>query len=251
MKNFFTPIAIMALAVLGIYTGAAEPEVTIHIVGDSTCANYSGTNSRRSGWGQVLNTFCKPEVNVNNQALSGYSSTSYINKKRWEKLIANVKPGDYVIIQFGHNDGKKGERFADVKTTYPANYRKFITEVRAKQANPVIATSISRCIYKNGKIAVSGLNHYRDAAIKVAKAENVPVIDLKLITENQFNAMGEEKSFPLFMGKIEVVKKVKGKAVKTTQIDRTHLNKDGAMQIAQWFVSDCKSQKLPIADCFK
>ena len=138
-----------------------------------------------------------------------------------------------------------------MKKTYPANYRKFITEVRAKQANPVIATSISRCVYKDGKIAVSGLNRYRDAAIKVAKAENVPVIDLKLITENQFNAMGEEKSFPLFMGKTEIVKKVKGKPVKTTQIDRTHLNKDGATLIAGWFVSDCKSQKLPIADCFK
>ena len=250
MKNLFTPIAVMALAVLGICTGAAEPKVTIHLVGDSTCANYAASSSR-SGWGQVLNTFCKPEVKVNNQALSGYSSTSYINNKRWEKLIATVKPGDYVIIQFGHNDGKKDKRYADVKNTYPANYRKFIAEVRAKQANPVIATSISRCIYKNGKIAFSGLDRYREAAIAVAKAENVPVIDLKQITETQFNAMGEEKVYPLFMGQIETVKKVKGKAVKTTQNDRTHLKKEGAMLIAEWFVNDCKSQKLPVAECFK
>lgn len=257
------------------------PQVTIHLAGDSTCANYSAKRTPIVGWGQVLNEFCKAGVRINNKAVSGSSSTSFIQKKRWAALMNQVKPGDYVIIQFGHNDGKKGSRYADAKSTYPANLKKFIADVRAKQANPVIATSISRCIFKSGKIAPSGLERYRNAAIAVAKAENVPVLDLNRITADKFNAMGEKKAFALFRGTYEVTprktalktkpiartispeqvaaaannspagaERVVRPAVRRTT-DRTHLIRSGALAVADWFVAECKAQKLPIADCFK
>ena len=261
-------------------TPASKYRVTIHLVGDSTCAYYPVGRSPLTGWGQVLKEFCKGDVRVNNQAYSGYSSTSYIYSKRWERLIDMVSPGDYVIIQFGHNDEKKGPRHADVKTTYPANLKKFITEVRAKKANPVIATSISRCVFRKGRIASSGLDRYREAAITVAKAENVPVIDLKNITAEKFNKMGETKAFALFRGRYteRPRKKVAVKPVAQTvspaqiaiannnspaaaekiispgsvqKVDRTHLVRHGALEVAGWFVNDCKAQKMPLAECFK
>ena len=239
---------------------AAKPEpaykVTIHLAGDSTCANYAAS-SALTGWGQVLNEYCKSDVRVNNMAKSGCSTQSFIYQKRWDALIDSVKPGDYVIVQFGHNDGKKDKRFADAKTTYSANLKKFIADIRARKANPVIATSISRCVFKKGKIAPSGLDRYREAAIAVAKAENVPVIDLNRITADKFNAMGEEKAFAYFRGTYGVAPAKKKQPAKTNakqpkkRTDRTHLKRNGALEVSGWFVADCKAQKLPIANCFK
>ena len=231
----------------------AAKQITIHMAGDSTCANYAAS-SVLSGWGQVLNEYCKSDVRVNNMAKSGCSSKSFIDIKRWDMLLGMVKPGDYVIVQFGHNDSKKDiKRFTDPKTTYSANLKKFIADVRARKANPVIATSISRCIFTKGKIAPSGLDRYRDAAIAVAKAENVPVIDLNRITAAKFNEMGEKKAFTYFRGTYEAAPAKKKAAAQQPQkhTDRTHLNRNGALEVAEWFVGDCKTQKLPIADCFK
>lgn len=261
--------------------GSPAHQVTIHLVGDSTCAFYPAKRAPLVGWGQVLKDFCKAGVRVNNQAYSGFSSRSYIESKRWERLMNVVKPGDYVVIQFGHNDGKKDKRYADAKVAYPANLKKFITDVRARQCNPIIATSISRCVFKKGKIASSGLDRYRDAAIAVANAENVPVIDLKKITADKFNAMGEKEAFSYFRGNYQTAPReaaVKVKPIaqsitpaqiaiannnspaaaerlirprRLTQVDRTHLVKAGADKVAGWFVAECKAKDLPIAKYFK
>ena len=169
MKKSMISTAALAIAFMlcGCFTAgnaqenaSAQPDgtkqITIHMAGDSTCANYAAS-SALTGWGQVLNEYCKPGVRVNNLAKSGCSSKSFIDIKRWDMLLEMVKPGDYVIVQFGHNDSKKDKkRFTDPKTTYSANLKKFIDDVRARKANPIIATSISRCIFKKGKIASSG-----------------------------------------------------------------------------------------------
>lgn len=232
----------MTAAFLAFFSSAMA--VTIHLAGDSTCASYSAPKyAPLSGWGQVLNEFVVPGVKVSNRAVGGASTVRFLQTGRWQKLVDKVKPGDFVIIQFGHNDQKKGDRYADPATTYRENLRKMIADVRAKGATPVLATSIVRCTFRKGKLVDNGLYAYRDATLAVAKSENADVVNFNGISENKINAIGEKEALKMYMYSTDLPKR-KGR-------DKTHLTRDGALTFTQWFVDDCKAQKLPIAKYFK
>ena len=232
-------IIVLAISLLTIALHSAN----IFMAGDSTCANYPEKSAPQTGWGQMLQLFCKENCKVYNFAKSGASSRSFIEKKLWDNLIAKVQKGDFVIVQFGHNDSKKNHnRFAAPGAAYDANLKKFIADVRAKGAYPVIATSIARANFKNGKIVPGNLNAYRAACFNVGKAENVPVVDLLAETGNCFDKLGPAETYKLFMCSSGIEKK---------KNDRTHVNKAGAETIAKLFVENAKKQNLPIAECFK
>ena len=232
-------VVILGISLLTIALQAAN----IFMAGDSTCANYPADRAPLTGWGQVLSQFCKENCKVYNFARSGASSRSFIEKKLWDALIAKVQKGDFVIVQFGHNDSKKNnDRFAAPGAAYDANLKKFIADVRAKGAYPIIATSIARANFKKGKIAPGNLNAYRTACFNVGKAENVPVVDLLVETSNLFNKLGPEETDKLFMCTAGIEKK---------KNDRTHVKKNGAEAIAKLFVENVKKQNLPVAECFK
>lgn len=224
---------------------SAAMAATIHLAGDSTCASYSAKRAPLTGWGQVLDKFTAPGVKVNNRAVSGTSTKTFMDSGLWNRMLARVQKGDYVIIQFGHNDQKSNnpKAYADAKVAYPANLRKMISDVRAKGATPVLATSIVRCTFRNGKLYDNGLYPYRDATFAVGKSENVAVVNLNGISEEKINAMGEEKALQMYMYSSNVPK-LKG-------IDKTHLTAAGAETFAKWFIDDCKAQNLPLAKCFK
>jgi len=229
-----------------VFCSAALCAADIHLAGDSTCTSYPASRLPQAGWGQMLNEFCKPGVKVFNRALGGYSTKLFIDNGYWDKLIAAVKPGDYVLIQFGHNDEKKEnpKLYADPETDYQTNLKKMIADIRAKNANPVLVTSIVRCKYnRRGKMRDSGLYVFRNAVLKVAGEENVPVVNMNAVTEEKFNKIGEAEALKYFMYSSENPKQ-KGR-------DRTHTNVDGAKLIASWLVEDCKKQNLPVAECFK
>ena len=236
---------------------AAPPQpATIHLVGDSTCASYPASRAPLTGWGQVLNNYVNPAYGkVNNQAYSGYSTNSYIYSGRWDRLMKQLKPGDFVVIQFGHNDGgakKNTKRYADVKTAYPANLTRFVKDVRARKANPILVTSIAKCIFREGKVTPNYLLKYRDAMMNVAKNENVPLIDINTITITQWNKIGEKAAYALYLGPVYTKVKPGSKdKPKFRYDDRTHLSVNGAHEVAKMFVKACKEQKLPIAEYFK
>ena len=232
-------IIVLGISLLTIALHSAN----IFMAGDSTCANYPEKSAPQTGWGQMLQQFCKENCKVYNFAKPGASSRSFIEKKLWDALIAKVQKGDFVIVQFGHNDSKKNHnRFAAPGAAYDANLKKFIADVRAKGAYPIIATSIARANFKKGKIAPGGLNAYRAACFNVGKAENVPVVDLLAETGNCFDKLGPAETYKLFMCSSGIEKK---------KNDRTHVNKAGAETIAKLFVENAKKQNLPIAECFK
>ena len=229
-----------------VFCSAALCAADIHLTGDSTCTSYPVKRRPQAGWGQMLGEYCKPGVKVFNRALGGYSAKLFIDNGYWDKLLTEVKPGDYVFIQFGHNDEKKEDpkRYADPKTDYQTYLKKMIADVRAKKATVILATSIVRCRFnKLGKMPDTGLYPYRNAVLKVAAEENVPVVNMNAITEKKFTEMGETEALKLFMYSSENPKQ-KGR-------DRTHTNMDGAKLIASWLVEDCKKQNLPVAECFK
>ena len=242
-----------------------KPKITIFMIGDSTMSNKSltGGNPER-GWGHVLPGFFSEDIIVDNHAQNGRSSKSFIDEGRWDKVLALIKKGDYVFIQFGHNDEKpKADRHTDPGTTFDANLRKFVNETREKGGIPVLFNSIVRrnfgvaddkvvaqaiiqddirkginpdakrdasqtAVSEKGDKLIDTHGAYLDSPRNVAKELNVPFVDMNKITHELVEGIGPEESKKLFMWvPANVVP-----AMPKGREDNTHLNVYGARVIA-------------------
>lgn len=245
---------------------ADKPTITIFMIGDSTMANkpLTGGNPER-GWGQMLPGFLSEEIRVDNHAVNGRSSKSFIEEGRWDKVISQVKKGDYVFIQFGHNDEKTDEkRYTEPGTTFDANLKRFVNETRAKGGIPVLFNSIVRRNFgtledstvadavnqddiqqeavnpdakrdastattlQEGDILIDTHGAYLDAPRNVAKELGVAFVDLNKITHELVEQMGPVESRKLFMWvpANQVAAMPKGRE------DNTHLNVCGGRVVA-------------------
>ncbi len=211
------------LAWLNLPTPADPKLPTLFLVGDSTVRNGRGDGAGGQwGWGDCLAPyFDTARINVVNRAVGGTSSRSFISAGYWDRVLAMLKPGDFVLMQFGHNDGGAlndksrargtikgvGEETQEIDNelthqhevvhTYGWYLRKFIADTRAKGATPVVCTLIPRKTWKDGKI-VRSQNDYAGWAVQVAAAEHVPLVDLNEIIARQYDELGPEKVDPLF-----------------------------------------------------
>ena len=235
------------------------------MIGDSTMANkvLTGGNPER-GWGQMLPGFLSEEIVVDNHAQNGRSSKSFIDGGLWQKVIDKVRPGDYVFIQFGHNDEKpKADRHTDPGSTFDDNLRKFVNETRAKGGKPVLFNSIIRrnfgvaadanavsaavkqddAFYANpdakradaAEEAVTAEmklidthGAYLESPRNVARELNVPFVDMNKITHDLVEGLGPEASKALFMW----VEPNTVPAIPKGREDNTHLNVHGGRVIA-------------------
>jgi len=129
------------------FVAVAQP--TVYMIGDSTMANKKNpTENPEWGWGQALPYFLKENIKVANHAVNGRSSKSFIEEERWESVYSQLQEGDFVFIQFGHNDQKDQDpsRYTNPSTTYRQNLIRFVEETRSKKAIPVLMTSVVRRI---------------------------------------------------------------------------------------------------------
>lgn len=214
-----------AAAFLAAGTGRAQSsggKPTLWIVGDSTVKN--GTPDLR-GWGEEIGVFFNANrINIQNRALGGRSSRTYFTEGLWDKVAAGIRPGDFVLMQFGHNDagnvsgelspgrparaslkgtGEETQQ-ADVGTTgqketvhtYGWYIRKFVTDTKAKGGTPIVLSPVPRNDWKDGKVMRS--NDFGKWAGDVAKGENVPFIDLNAIVASHYDQLGQEKVKALF-----------------------------------------------------
>jgi len=131
--------ALLFLAFILIAGCAPSKLITVYTIGDSTMANKKAEVYPETGWGQVFQNYFDSKVRVSNHAVNGRSSKSFIDEGRWKIVLDSLKRGDYVFIQFGHNDEKanKPAVYADPSTTYRKNLEKYIEETRAKGATPI------------------------------------------------------------------------------------------------------------------
>lgn len=236
------------LLAIGLPLFAAD----IYLAGDSTMMNYSVKSVPQAGWGQVLNDFCKEGVNVYNYAKGGRSSKSFRTEKIWDALMEKVQPGDFVLIQFGHNDAHTGEknlyRFADPENAFPVYLKNYIKDVRKKDAVPVLLTPTSLCKFRNGVVWNSRkLTKYVEAVKKVAAEENVDLIDINAWGIKALTELGEEKSLKLYMNLSpgEFPTYPKGRK------DTTHFQLSGARFFAAGVVEIAKKQNLKLVSLFK
>lgn len=256
-------LALCVLLSLTSFRTETDDSVTIFMIGDSTMANkiLRGGNRER-GWGQVLPGFFTENVKVDNHALNGRSSKSFIDEGEWDKVRAKIRKGDYVFIQFGHNDEKPdAKRHTEPGTTFDANLRRYVTETRAKGGIPVLFNSIVRRNFFNNKNAVTdddyrkerveGSNFegdslidthgaYLDSPRKVAEEMGVPFVDLNKLTRDLVQRMGKKGSKKLYMWIPEGV----SPACPRGREDNTHLNVFGARKVAGLAV-DAVAQEVP------
>lgn len=234
--------------------------ITIFTIGDSTMANkpLEGGNPER-GWGQMLSRYFSEEIVIDNHAVNGRSSKSFIDEGRWDKVLVKLKKGDYVFIQFGHNDEKPDEkRHTDPGTTFDANLKRFVEEARAKGAIPVLFNSIVRRNFgkadadavakavvqddiregidpnvpqaevKTGARLIDTHGAYLDSPRNVARELEVPFVDLNRVTHDLVEQMGPEASKQLFVWVAPNTVPVLPKG----REDNTHLNVRGAATVA-------------------
>jgi lysophospholipase L1-like esterase len=180
-------------------TGAAA--LTLFMIGDSTMSDKPVIPAYpERGWGQMLPMYFKPEVRVSNHARNGRSSKSFRDEGRWTNILALLKPGDYVIIQFGHNDEKKADsaRSTEPFGSFKQNLKRYVSESRAAQAVPVLATPVARRKFGPDGPAVDTHGDYAEAVRQVAAEEQVPLLEMDRRSRELLSKMGPDRSKRLF-----------------------------------------------------
>jgi lysophospholipase L1-like esterase len=193
------------------------------------------------GWGQLLPKFFKNTAVIVNYAANGRSTRSFITEGRWQKLLNAVQPGDWVIIQFGHNDEKI---FPTARGEFQDNLRRFVADVRAKQAHPILATPCARRSFDATGTLIDTHGDYPDAVRTVAAETKVPLLEMNLLTmklEEQHGAEGS-KRLHLWIPAGVYQRQLEGYK------DDTHYSAYGAERVAALAVQEIIRLQLPLAD---
>lgn len=192
----------------------------IFYIGDSTVQLNKIDTYPQTGMSQVLELFLAPEVRVMPHGKNGRSTKSFLDEGLFEPVRQQMGPGDFLLIQFGHNDNKADPlRHTDPFGSYQENLRYYIREARSRGANPVLITPISRRHFDDrGNFVPGSHGAYPEAMRQVGQQEGVPVADLTALTENYLAQLGDEASRPLFIW----------------PKDNTHLKYDGAVQMVRF-----------------
>ena len=244
--KLFVLIFISILAVTG---SAQKTQVTIFMAGDSTMAIKQPDKRPETGWGEMFAKYFKNgTVRIENRAMNGRSTKTFISEGRWQSIIDDLKTGDYVLIQFGHNDESKdkGERY-----TPPADYRnnliRFIADVKAKGGNPVLLTPVMRRKFDSSGNLVDTHGEYPDLVRAVANEHSVPLIDMHRDSEVLIKGYGVEGSRKLFLQLQPGENANYPKGIE----DNTHFNPIGADEIAKLAVKGIKENKIGLRKYLK
>ena len=228
----------------GVFAAVGQTNhITVHMIGDSTMANKPviPANPER-GWGQMFHMYFKDSVRVENYAQNGRSSKTFIAEGRWDKVVAAFKPGDFVIIQFGHNDEKTNDvnRGTAPFGEYTTNLVRFIREAREHKATPILATPVARRKFDEAGMLTNSHGVYPEAVRKVAEAEKVPLLELCTATENLLRQLGPESSKRLF----DWIPAKEFAAASKALEDDTHFNAYGASRVCDLAVVEIEA-KVP------
>lgn len=212
---------------------------TIFLTGDSTVvdAQYEPWAS----WGQMLPYFFVPnKVVIANYAESGETLKAFENRHRIDKIWNKIKPGDYLFIQFGHNDQKAGN---SIKSGYRKRLKEWIFKAKSLGATPVLVTSMNRRVFDENNKIINTLDDFPDAMREISKEENVYLIDLNVMSKTLFEAMGPENAKKAF-----VYYPANSYSNQPTALaDDTHFNAYGAYELAKCVVKSIVDQKLPLS----
>ncbi|MBS4207833.1 rhamnogalacturonan acetylesterase [Bacillus sp. FJAT-50079] len=208
--------------------------VSIFIAGDSTAATYVADRAPMAGWGQMFQAFFYENVSVHNYAKNGASTNTFIAEGRLQTILEFIQAGDYLFIQFGHNDQKP--RGTEAATTYKQNLATYINEARAKGAIPILLTSVNRRKFDELGRLVHTLGDYPQATREIACEMDVPCIDLLEKTKRLYESLGAEGSRSLFT----MFERGEHPNYPEGIEDNTHFCETGALQVAALVIEGIK-----------
>jgi rhamnogalacturonan acetylesterase len=237
-------LGFLAIVLMSFYF--QQKRHTLYIIGDSTVRN---TGKDQAGWGSFVQPFFdSTQLVVSNQAMAGRSTRTFIKEGRWEAVMKTLQPGDFVMMQFGHNEGSKPDTSKggyrgvlkgtgddtvhltwangtpETVHSYGWYIRKFVQDAKSKGATPIVVSMIPRNEFREGKV-LRASNDYGKWAKEIAAQENVPFIDLNSITADKYDKLGADSVKHFFPG------------------DHTHTNETGAKLNAQSVIDGLMLQK--------
>jgi pectinesterase len=239
----------LTLLLLFSVIAAAKEPITVYLAGDSTMAEKLAEKRPETGWGELLQErFKEGKVRVENHAKNGRSTRTFIEEKLWQAIIDKLKKGDYVFIQFGHNDQSKEkvDRYASPEA-YRANLVRFVRDVREMEAIPVLLTPVMRRRFTEQGEFYDSHGEYPDIVRAVAAEYRVPLIDLHRKSEQVIRQYGAEGSKQLFLW----LKPDENLNYPGGVQDNTHFSPRGAEVVAALVVEGIREQKLGLAGYLK
>lgn len=249
MKHFNSMLFLIFVLLLGCKEvkeeQQEEKQIAIYTIGDSTMANKPNPDENpERGWCQMIPKFFYDNVSIENHAVNGRSTRSFIDEGRWDSIYNKLNKGDYVFIQFGHNDQKVSDpkRYTNPHTTYRNNLMRFVNETRQKEAHPVLFSSIVRRNYNEDGTLVDTHGEYPTETRLVAQELEVPFIDLQYLTELMEEEYGIEgsKNLHLHFEPSEIPYYPDGIT------DDTHLSVLGANNVAKLAIEELKNKVLDL-----
>ncbi len=212
------------------------------LAGDSTVTDQE--NEPWASWGQMFPRFLKPTIAVANYAESGETLRSFKRANRLAKILSVMRPGDFLFIEFAHNDQKPGGNHVDPFTTYQDEVRYYVSEAQKKGGNPILVTSTRRRKFDDKGKLEDTLGDYPAAMRQVAKEDGLPLVDLNAMTKDLYEAMGVEDSKRLLVHYPANTFAGQDKPL----ADNTHFNAFGAYEVAKCVVQSLLDQKLELAN---
>jgi lysophospholipase L1-like esterase len=240
-KIILIPLAIVMLA----FIMPAKKKIKIFLAGDSTIAIKETKAYPETGWGMPFVNFWDSTATVVNKAKNGRSTKTFLSEGLWKSIMEEAREGDYVIIQFGHNDEAKdkGERYA-TPDTFKMNLTRFIKETRDKKAMPVLLTPVSRRKFDKDGNAVETHKEYSVLTREVANEQNVLFIDLDEKSRVLYQQFGPENSKLLFLQ----LQPGEHPNYPEGKNDNTHFNELGARLIAQLVLKELKTLNIELTE---
>jgi lysophospholipase L1-like esterase len=241
-KQFLSALLITGSFLFMSLVFIQKKNIKIYLIGDSTMSKKDTRNYPETGWGMPFTYFFDSTVTVDNRAQNGRSTRSFMEENRWQPVVDQLKEGDYVIIQFGHNDEVPTKKTATKPEEFTANLVKYVSETKGKKAIPVLVTPVARRKFDSTGKLESTHDAYSALVRKVAEQQKVLLIDLDKKSQELLQQWGVEKSALLFLHLApgEHPNYPGGKT------DDTHFSELGARMMAQLVLKELRSFNLEL-----
>lgn len=239
----FRKISILSLLGLMSFTLLKEKKITVYLIGDSTVSNKAINTYPETGWGMPFQYYFDSSVVINNPAKNGASTRTFMEQGRWKSVMRTLKAGDYVFIQFGHNDEVPTKGSYTPPKQFQYNLLKFVEDTRGKGAIPVLITPVARRRFDSSGNVVETHPLYANLVREVASANHVPCIDLDKMSRTLIQKLGPHDSQFLWLN----LSKGENPHYPNGRVDNTHFNELGARKMAELVLKGIEELHLPLA----
>lgn len=236
-------LSLFLIAICSVSFILPDRNIRIWLAGDSTMCEYPRSRYPLTGWGMPFADFFDSTVTIENKARGGRSTRTFISEGRWKEITDGLKAGDFVLIQFGHNDEvkEKYDRYTSV-VDYKTNLTRFINDTKTVQATPVLITPVTRMRFDSSGNVPETHKEYSAAMREVARLNQVSLIDLDSLSRRLLQHYGPERSKDLYM----YLDSLQHPFYPAGQKDGTHFNEFGARRMAELVLSEIRRQHLPL-----